>query len=88
MNYKIKYSKKALKQLNKMDKSIQNLIVDWLSRNIDNCSNPRAKGKSLKENLSGLWRYRVKDYRVICDINDNELVVLALEIEHRSKVYK
>jgi mRNA interferase RelE/StbE len=59
----------------------------WMDKNIDGCENPRAHGKGLAGNRSGEWRYRVGDYRVLCDIRDAELVVLALDIKHRSKVY-
>ncbi|MFR5829321.1 MAG: type II toxin-antitoxin system RelE family toxin [Adlercreutzia equolifaciens] len=37
---------------------------------------------------SGIWRYRVGDYRILCDIKDDELVVLALEVGHRREVYR
>ena len=52
------------------------------------CENPRAKGKGLTANRSGQWRYRIGDYRLICLIQDNELVILALTVGHRSDVYK
>lgn len=52
------------------------------------CSDPRQRGKGLTENLSGLWRYRVGDYRVICEIQADRLVVLVVRINHRSTVYK
>lgn len=85
--YTLKYSDKALKQLKKLDKSVQKLILSWLQNNIVNCENPRNKGKGLTSNRSKKWRYRVGDYRIICDIRDNELIVLALSIGHRSSVY-
>ena len=49
--------------------------------------NPRAHGIPLKADKSGQWRYRIGDYRLICSINDNKLVVLALKIGHRRNVY-
>lgn len=57
-------------------------------REVENLEDPRSRGKGLTANLAGLWRYRVGDYRVICDIEDNELVILAVDVEHRSEVYK
>lgn len=45
-------------------------------------------GKALSGNKAGFWRYRVGDYRIICDIEDEELVILVVEVNHRSKVYK
>ncbi|MBZ6528099.1 type II toxin-antitoxin system RelE/ParE family toxin [Aerococcaceae bacterium DSM 111021] len=48
--------------------------------------NPRLVGKSLTGNFSGQWRYRIGDYRLICHIDDNELVILSLEVGHRKDV--
>ncbi|WP_432633080.1 type II toxin-antitoxin system RelE family toxin [Brachyspira sp.] len=49
--------------------------------------NPRSKGKSLAGNLKVFWRYRVGDYRLICEILDNELIIYAIKISHRKNVY-
>ena len=48
---------------------------------------PRFHGKALTGNLKGLWRYRIMDYRLIVDIQDEELVIVAIDFEHRSKIY-
>lgn len=85
--YTLVLSEKALKQLKKIDKSSAKLIISWLEKNIDNCSNPRIHGKSLKGNLAEYWRYRVGDYRIICSIEDDELVVIAIAIGHRKDIY-
>ena len=87
MQYKVVFSEKAKKQLKKLDKHISELILGWLEKNIQNCDNPRAHGKGLIENKSGQWRYRVGDYRVICEIKENEVVVLVLNIGHRREIY-
>ena len=87
MSWQVRYSERALKQLSKLDKHVAALIVGWMEKNIDGCADPRAHGKGLTANLSGKWRYRVGDYRVLCDIQDGQLVVLALEVQHRSSVY-
>lgn len=86
MNYKVKLSPKAQKQLSKLDKGVASLIVRYLYKNIDGSANPREKGKGLTANRAGQWRYRVGDYRVICDIIDDELVVLAVTVGHRRDV--
>ena len=57
-------------------------------QNIDGSADPRIHGKGLTSNLSGKWRYRIGDYRVICDIEDDKLIVLALRVAHRREVYK
>ena len=66
-----------------MDYSLSN----WLEKNIQNCENPRLHGKGLVENKSGQWRYRIGDYRVICKIQDKEIIVLVLEVGHRREIY-
>ena len=85
--YTLKYSERAMKQLSKLDKSTQKLILTWVAKNLENCDNPRIKGKGLTGNRSGEWRYRVGNYRIICDIRDKELIILALSIGHRRNIY-
>ncbi len=55
---------------------------------VDNTENPRITGKPLKGNKKGIWRYRVGDYRILCDIQDKKLVILALELGNRKEIYK
>ncbi|BAW93696.1 addiction module toxin, RelE/StbE family [Actinomyces sp. Chiba101] len=88
MSYRLLYSKRADKQLAKMDRGTARVIVAWLNKNIDGAQDPRARGKALRGDLSGAWRYRIGDYRVLCDIHDEELIVLAIEIGHRSMIYR
>ena len=84
----LRYSKKAVKQLAKLDGSQSKLIRRWMETNIDGCEDPRVHGRALVDNLGGLWRYRVGKYRVLCEIRDDDLVVLAVEVGHRSAVYR
>lgn len=86
--YHVEFSKGAKKDLRKLDPSIRAMIVKWLRKNLENCSDPRAHGKALSGNLSGLWRYRVGNYRLIAEIHDDRLVILMLEIGHRSEIYQ
>lgn len=88
MKWRLVFSKRADKQLATMDAGVRRIIVSWLMKNIEDCENPRVHGKGLTGNHSGEWRYRIGDYRVLCEIKDNELIVLALEIGHRRSVYK
>lgn len=85
--YTLKYSERAIKQLKKLDKGTQKLILTWVGKNLENCDNPRIKGKGLTANRSGEWRYRVGNYRIICDIRDEELIILALSIARRRNIY-
>lgn len=87
MKYNVEFSERAKKQLKKQDKHVAALIMGWFEKNIQGCENPRQHGKGLVENKSGEWRYRIGDYRVICEIKDKELIVLALEICHRKEIY-
>ena len=79
-------SNKAQKQFKKLD-SVTKRRLEKFFDEIETLENPRSRGKALVGNLAGLWRYRVGDYRLICHINDDELVILCLEIAHRNKVY-
>ena len=86
--YKVEYSERAVKNLRKFDKHTRNLIIAWIEKNLVNCENPRLHGKALLDNKSGQWRYRIGDYRAICEIQDEKIVILVLEIGHRKEIYK
>ncbi len=75
-----------MRQLKKMDKQVQRLITSYM-RKVESMEEPRAKGKALSANLKGFWRYRVADYRVICEIVDEEIIIFVVEIGHRSNIY-
>ncbi|NLN48779.1 MAG: type II toxin-antitoxin system RelE/ParE family toxin, partial [Clostridiales bacterium] len=79
--------KNADKQLKKLDVTHQRIIVNWISKNIENTNNPRAFGKSLKGELKNYWRYRVGDYRIIAEINDEEVKIIIIEVGHRKNIY-
>ena len=70
-----------------MDRYTAALIIGWLEKNIENCENPRVHGKGLVVSKSGQWRYRIGNYRVICEIQDENIIVLVLEIGHRREIY-
>ena len=88
MKYQIKFSEKFNKSFNKLDHYTQTMIYAWIEKHIEGTDNPRSTGKALTNNLKGLWRYRIGDYRLICEIRDKELVILALAIGHRKEIYK
>jgi len=83
---KVEYSESALKQLKKLDGQFQRAIIQEMNE-IATLDDPRQRGKALKANLSGLWRYRVGDYRVICDIQDAKILITVLRVGHRKNVY-
>jgi mRNA interferase RelE/StbE len=78
----------AERQLRKLDRPVQKRILDWLNERIEGGKNPRHFGEPLKGDLAGLWRYRVGDYRILCEIQDQKIVVLVLTIGHRRQIYK
>lgn len=80
MAWRVEVSEFAECQLRKLDPPTQKRLLDWLEDRIDGCKNPRHFGEPLRGNLAGLWRYRVGDYRIICEIQDEQLVVLALAV--------
>ena len=88
MKYSVVFTEHAKKQLSKLDKFTAKLIASWLMKNLQGCENPRQHGKGLTSNRSGQWRYRVGDYRLIADIQDDKVIILILEIGHRRDVYK
>ena len=84
MTYKIVPTPKFAKSFKKLDPFVRNQIKSYLNRITDN---PRAKGKALVANRTGQRRYRIGAYRVIVNIQDNELIILALEVGHRRDIY-
>ena len=88
MSYHVEFSKRALKDLKKLDKSTASLILGWIRKNLEGCADPRVHGKGQTANRSGEWRYRVGDYRLLAEIQDGKLIILMLTVGHRSEVYQ
>lgn len=88
MAWTVEYDRRVLKDLKKLDRKIQAQILDFFDERIAHSSDPRSMGKPLKSNFSGLWRYRIGDYRAVCRIEDDQFVLLVLRVAHRSKVYR
>ena len=87
MVWTINYSERALKSLRKMDKQPARRILDFMDFRIAVAEDPRQSGKPLKGELGEFWRYRVGDYRILCEILDDELVILAATLGRRREVY-
>lgn len=87
MKYRVETTPRFDKEFSKLDKYTMRIIKAWIEKNLLCSENPRAHGKALTANRSIQWRYRIGDYRLICEIHDNELVILALSIGHRRDVY-
>ncbi|MBQ7995965.1 MAG: type II toxin-antitoxin system RelE/ParE family toxin [Bacilli bacterium] len=87
MIFRVEFAESAKRELKKLDKYTQKIILLWLKKNLDGCANPRIKGKPLSANRAGQWRYRIGDYRVIAKIDDGKLIILVIVIGHRREVY-
>lgn len=87
MSYKVIFTEEAKKELKKLDKHTASLIIGWIEKNLQGCDNPRTKGKGLTANRSGQWRYRIGDYRLITEIQDDKIIILVVSIGHRSNIY-
>lgn len=88
MAWTLRISETARRQLKKLDRSTAQSLLRYMNRLLQETEDPRQRGKALKANLSGLWRYRVGDHRVICLIEDAQLFVLVVGVSHRSKAYR
>lgn len=87
MKYKLMYSEKAQKQLNRLDYSIKSKILKYIDQNLFNTDNPKKFGKALRYNLKDFWRYRVENYRIIAKIEEDKLVILIVQADKRDKIY-
>ncbi len=89
MAWTIDYTETATKQLRKLDKQTARRIVDFMDERIAGQEDPRSTGKTLTGPMLGAyWRYRVGDYRIICDIQDDALCILVIELGDRKEVYR
>lgn len=88
MAWTIEYTKTAETQLRKLDRPVARRILDYMEDKVASLENPRSRGKALCGPLGELWRYRIGDYRVLCEIQDNALRILVVEAGHRRRVYK
>lgn len=85
--YNLELTDRFKKEFRKLDKYTQRMIRGWIDKNLIGTSNPRIHGKGLTANRSGQWRYRIGDYRLICQIEDDKLIILALTVGHRREIY-
>ena len=87
MVWRIEVTDTAKRPLAKLDHQVQSEIVRYLRERIRTDEDPRRYGAPLREELAGRWKYRVGAYRLICEIQDEKVLVLVLMVGHRSKVY-
>lgn len=88
MCYSVEFSTNANRFMKKLDNYTKAMIKNWINKNLEGCINPFQQGKPLVGDKSGLWRYRVGDYRLICEVQQDKVVILVVEIGHRRDIYK
>ena len=88
MAWTIRYLKSARKEAQKIDSKARERIREYLEQRVAGLEDPRQLGEPLKGQFASLWRYRIGDYRVICELRDHELVVLVVRLGHRKEVYR
>lgn len=88
MTYRVVFSGEARKELKKLDKQTALFIMAWIRKNLEGCSDPRVHGRGLTADRRGQWRYRVGDYRLIAEIQDDSVIILILTVGHRRDIYK
>lgn len=88
MSYRVETTPRFDREFRKLDRYTQRMLQSWIQKNLTNCDDPRVHGKGLTANRSGQWRYRIGDYRLICQIEDDALIILALSVGHRRDVYR
>ena len=88
MKYRFYTSSEFDKQFKRLDPFVKKTINKWIQTHLINTDNPYSSGKALLGNYKGYWRYRIGSYRLLVKINDNELIILAVDVDHRSVVYK
>lgn len=89
MAWQIEFDPDALKELRKLDKPIQIRLLGFLRQRIGPLADPRSVGEALSgDTLGRYWKYRVGDWRIVCDIQDHRIIVRVLRIGHRREVYR
>lgn len=88
MAWRVEISATAGKQITKLDRQVQSAIVRFFRERIEPCEDPRHSGKALKGDKGELWRYRLGDYRIICQIRDDVVTILVLRVGHRREIYR
>ena len=87
MTYQVRTTKKFDKSFKKLDRQSQKHIKNWMEGNLIGCQDPRFSGKPLTGNFKGIWRYRIGSYRLLAKIDDEKLIIFAIDVGHRRNIY-
>ncbi len=88
MAWKVEFHPHALKELTRLDRLAQKKILRFLRERIRTEEDPRRLGGPLHGTKKDLWKYRIGDYRLICNIQDDKILILVLRVGHRSQIYR
>ena len=89
MAWRIEFHPKAQKELLKLDREMARRIVRFLRERVSTLEDPRSLGEALKgPEVGRFWKYRVGDYRLICDIQHARITILVIRVGHRRDVYR
>lgn len=88
MHWVYRFDARALKELKKLGPQAQREIIAYLDQRVAGSGDPKVFGKALKADLAGLWRYWVGDYRIVCQIQGRQLLVLVIALGHRKDIYR
>ena len=89
MAWAVEFDPDAVKDLKKLDKQVQVRILEFLRTRLSALANPRELGEPLAgSKLGNYWKYRVGDWRIICDLRDQRIVVRVLRVGNRREVYR
>lgn len=89
MAFEIEFDPEAVKDLRKLDRSVQQRLLGFLKQFVATLDNPRDLGEALAgARLGNYWKYRVGDWRIVCDIQGRRIVVRVLRIGNRREIYR
>ena len=87
MIWRVEFDERARRELRRLDRRAQRIILRFFRERVATADDPRQRGRALRHDLKGLWRYRIGEYRAICKIEDQRITVLVLRLAHRKRVY-
>lgn len=88
MAWTVEYDARAIKDLDKLSREVRAEIVDYMTSRVAKAESPKDFGKPLRYDKFGLWRYRVRNYRIVCELQEARLVAMVVGVGHRRDVYE
>ena len=82
--YSVEFTSRARQKTDKLDAPVRRRITQWIAKNLEGCENPRIKGRTLES----YWRYRVGNYRLVADIQDEKIIILIVNADKRNDIYR